>query len=302
MAGDEPGSARTVISSPSNDKLKQARRLRRSRHRATDHAFLIEGYRELARAVEGGIAIRDLFTCPQLWTGRNEQGLADLVERRGARISVLTERAFASLAGQETPDGLLGVAEAPDVGLDRQESAFTASGQPLFLVVEGIERPGNLGTIARTCAGTGVSGLIVCDPQVDPFHPEVVRASVGALFSLRLSVASTREFLVWARNQAVRVVVASPAAELSYDRADVSAATALVVGSEKSGVTDELLDAADELVSLPMSGGVDSVNVAVAAGVLVFDALRQRARGRDEPGEAMSRVSLGPDKLDGGTR
>ena len=302
MSGDDAtGSARAVISSPANDKLKQARKLRRSRHRASDHAFLIEGYRELARAVEGGIAIRDLFTCPDLWTGRNEQGLTDLVESRGGRISVLTERAFASLAGQETPDGVLGIAETPDVGLDRQDEAFTAPGQPLFLVVEGVERPGNLGTIARSCAGTGVSGLIVCDPQVDPFHPEVVRASVGALFVLRLSVVSTREFLVWARDQAVRVVVASPAAELSYDRAHVAGATALVVGSEKSGVTDELRDAADELVSLPMSGGVDSVNVAVAAGVLVFDALRQRAGG-EVSGGAMSRVSLGPDELDGGTR
>ena len=302
MAGhDDAGSPGAVISSPANDKLKQARRLRRSRQRASEHAFLIEGYRELARAVEGDIAIRDLFTCPELWTARNEQGLTDLVESRGGRISVLTARAFASLAGQETPDGVLGVAEMPDVGLDRQTVAFTAPGQPLVMVVEGIERPGNLGTIARTCAGTGVSGLIVCDPQVDPFHPEVVRASVGALFSLPLSVVSTGEFLVWVRDQAVRLVVSSPTAERSYDRAVVTGPTALVVGSEKSGVTDDMRDAADELVRLPMTGGVDSVNVAVAAGVLVFDALRQRA-GRGESGGAMSRVSLGPDELDGGTR
>jgi RNA methyltransferase, TrmH family len=301
MAGNDTGSTRAVIRSPANDKLKHARRLRRSRHRASDHAFLIEGYRELARAVEGGIAVRDLFICPELWTGRNEQGLTDLIESRHGRISVLTEKAFSSLAGQETPDGVLGIAEIPDVGLDRQAAAFTASGQPLFLVVEGIERPGNLGTIARTCAGTGVNGLIVCDPQVDPFHPEVVRASVGALFALRLSVVSTPEFLVWARDRAVRLVVSTPAAKSSYDRAVVTGTTALVVGSEKSGVTDDLLDAADELVSLPMSGGVDSVNVAVAAGVLVFDALRQRA-GREESGDAMSRVALGPDELDGGTR
>lgn len=278
MAGHDD--TRAVISSPTNDKLKQARRLRRSRHRASENAFLIEGYRELARAVDGGIAVRDLFTCPQLWTGRNEQGLTDLVESRGGRISVLTERAFDSLAGQETPDGVLGVAEMPDVGLDRQADVFSAPTQPLFMVVEGIERPGNLGMIARTCAGTGVSGLIVCDPQVDPFHPQVVRASVGTLFSLPLSVVRTRQFLAWVRDQSVRLVVSSPAAERSYDQAVVTDATALVVGSEKSGVTDDLRDAADELVSLPMSGGVDSVNVAVAAGVLVFDALRQRRAGQ----------------------
>jgi TrmH family RNA methyltransferase len=283
MAGrDDAG---TTIDSPANDKLKQARRLRRSRHRASEHAFLIEGYRELARAVDGGIAVRDLFTCPDLWTGRNEQSLTDLVESRGGRINVLTARAFASLAGQETPDGVLGVAEVPQVGLDRQDEAFAASAQPLFMVVEGIERPGNLGTIARTCAGTGVSGLIVCDPQVDPFHPEVVRASVGALFSLPLSVVRTQDFLSWARDRSVRLVVSSPAGAVSYDEALVTGTTALVVGSEKSGITDDLRDAADELVSLPMSGDVDSVNVAVAAGVLVFDAMRQRRAGSGEARE-----------------
>ena len=298
--GSTDDTARAVISSPANDKLKQARRLRRSRNRTSDNAFLIEGYRELVRAVEGGIVVRDLFICPDLWTGRSEQGLTDRVEGRGGRISVLTERAFVSVATQDSPDGVLGVAEIPEIGLDAQAHAFTSAAAPaLFVVVEGIERPGNLGTIARTCAGVGVSGLIACDPQVDPFHPEVVRASVGALFSLPLSVVPTREFLAWVRDQSVRLVVSSPDAELSYDRADVTGATALVVGSEKSGVTDDLRAAADDLVSLPMAGGVDSVNVAVAAGVLMFDALRQRRAG-GRAGE--SRVTLGPDEIDGGTR
>jgi RNA methyltransferase, TrmH family len=300
MAASDDVSHRAVISSPANEKLKQARRLRRSRHRAGENAFLIEGYRELARAVEAGIVVRDLFTCPEIWTGRNEQGLTDLVQSRGGRISELTKRAFTSLADQENPDGVLGVAEVPGVGLDRQDTALAAATAPLLLVVEGIERPGNLGTIARTCAGTGVSGLIVCDPQVDPFHPEVVRASVGALFSLSLSVVHSRDFLAWARDHRVRLVVSSPAAELSYDDADVTGATALVVGSEKFGVSDDMLQAADELVSLPMSGDVDSVNVAVAAGVLLFDAIRQRRSGNAGP--VVSRVTQGLDELDGGTR
>jgi TrmH family RNA methyltransferase len=296
-ASDETGRV-TVISSPANEKLKQARRLRRSRHRAGENAFLIEGYRELARAVRADIVVRDLFTCPELWTGRSEQALTDLVQSRGGRISMLTERAFASLAGQESPDGVLAVAEMPRVGLDRQDNALAVTSSPLFLVVEGIERPGNLGTIARTCAGTGVSGLIVCDPQVDPFHPEVVRASVGALFSLPLSVVTTSAFLSWARDQSVRLIVSSPNAGRSYDDAEVTGSTALVVGSEKWGVTDEMRNAADELVRLPMSGDVDSVNVAVAAGVLVFDALRQRRAGE----RRVSRVTQDLDELDGGTR
>jgi TrmH family RNA methyltransferase len=298
-AADDAGH-RAVISSPANDKLKQARRLRRSRHRAGENAFLIEGYRELARAVQAGIVVRELFTCPELWTGGNEQGLTDLVKGRGGRISELTKRAFTSLAEQENPDGVLGVAGVPATGLDRQDKALAATKAPLFLVVEGIERPGNLGTIARTCAGAGVGGLIVCDPQVDPFHPEVVRASVGALFSLPLSVVHTPQFLAWTRDQGVRLVVSSPAAELSYDDADVTGATALVVGSEKFGVSDDMREAADDLVSLPMSGDVDSVNVAVAAGVLVFDAIRQRRTGNTAP--VVSRVTQDLDELDGGTR
>lgn len=266
------------IDSPANEALKRVRKLRRARERARESAFLVEGFRELSRAVEGGIGLEALFVCPDRWTGRSEPALVHQVASAGTRISVLSLRAFESIAIQDDPDGLLAVASRPDVSLRQQPAVAIGA---LFVAAEGIERPGNLGTIVRACVAADVSGLILCDPQVDVFHPEVVRASVGTLFSLPLSVVPTGEFVGWARSAGVRLVVTTPAANDYYWQADVCGSTALVVGSEKRGVGEAMLAGADQLVRIPMSDRIDSINVGVAAGVVLFDAVRARVQSQD---------------------
>jgi TrmH family RNA methyltransferase len=262
------------IESPANERLKRVRRLRRSRERNRVQTLVIEGYRELFRAAEAGLRPDEVFVCPQRWTGRNERALVERLARQpGVHISTLSVRAFDSIATQDEPDGLLAVAPRPDVGLSRQPAVGSDS---LFVVAESVERPGNLGTIIRTCVAADVSGLIVCDPQVDALAPEVVRASVGTVFGLPLSSVSTTEFVDWARAHGVRLVVTTPDAQAYYWQADVAGPTALVVGSEKRGVSAAMQAAADDLVRIPMSPRIDSINVGVATGVVVFDAVRAR--------------------------
>lgn len=263
------------IDSSANDRLKAVRRLVKARERRREGLFVIEGFRELRRAVDGGLVIRDVFVATSDWTGRQEAGLVDEIVGGGARISVLSSKAFASIATQDAPDGLLGVAEIPRVGLSVQPNVQADS---LFVVVEGIERPGNLGTIARTAVAADVSGLILCDPQVDAFHPEVVRASVGTLFTLPLSVVGVPELVTWARANGIRLIVTTPATDELYFDADVSGPVAVVVGSEKNGITDAMRAAADVLVRIPMSDAIDSINVGVATGIVLFDVIRARRR------------------------
>ncbi|HEY8790704.1 MAG TPA: RNA methyltransferase [Actinopolymorphaceae bacterium] len=263
------------IDSAANDRLKAVRRLVKARDRRREGLFVIEGFRELRRAVDGGLVIRDVFVATSDWTGRQEAGLVDEIVGGGARISVLSSKAFASIATQDAPDGLLGVADIPAVDLSVQPNVQADS---LFVVVEGIERPGNLGTIARTAVAADVSGLILCDPQVNAFHPEVVRASVGTLFTLPLSVVGVPELVTWARANGIRLIVTTPATDELYFDADVSGPVAVVVGSEKNGITDAMRAAADVLVRIPMSDAIDSINVGVATGIVLFDVIRARRR------------------------
>ena len=148
---------------------------------------------------------------------------------------------------------------------------------PLVLVAEALGRPGNLGTIVRSACAAGADALVVADGRTDLFHPEAVRGSVGTLFRLPVAQSTTAEAIAWLRAQDLRIVVATPVADEPCWAADLTGPTAIVVGNERYGVSRAWVDAADEAVSVPMPGPTDSLNVAVAAGVVLFEAARQRA-------------------------
>lgn len=148
------------------------------------------------------------------------------------------------------------------------------------VVADAIERPGNLGAIVRTAAAAGANALVVSDPVTDLFHPETVRGSVGTLFALPLAESTAGSAVPWLRERGMRLVVTSPHGERPYWDVDYAGAVAVVVGNERHGVAAQWLDAADELVAIPMPGPADSLNVAVAAGVVLFEATRQRNRHR----------------------
>lgn len=272
-----PGSvmrAGPVITSRTNKKVAELVRLRLPRQRARTGNFLIEGYRELDRAV-AAVELSAVYYCPTLWTGRNEAALLARARECGARLVRLAEDPFHRVSHRDRPDGLLGVGRIFPTPL----TGLPPAAEPFLLVVEGIEKPGNLGAMLRTAAAAGVTGVIVCDPVTDPFGPGVVRASLGHLFTVPLAIADAESALAWLRRRRIGVVAGTPAGESASWDADLSGPTALVIGSEQRGLTRRWLDAARQ-VRIPMAGGPDSLNAAVAAGVLLFEAARQRTRAR----------------------
>jgi TrmH family RNA methyltransferase len=267
--------ARTSITSTRNPQLKAVRRLRRSRARDREGAFLAEGRRQLESALDAGARITCVYAAPSLYLGDGDDALVRRAASRGARIVELGADAFRSITSQVRPDGIVAVVERPGTGLD------AIPPRSLVLVASGIERPGNLGTIVRTAEAAGAGGLVACDAATDVFHPEAVRGSVGAVFDLPLARASRDETLAWVREQGMRVVVATPDGERPVWEVDYSGSgLAVVVGGERYGVDPAWLAAADETVCIPMSGRADSLNVAVAAGIVLFEAARQRATSR----------------------
>jgi len=262
---------RILITSTRNSQLKAVRRLRRGR----SAVVLAEGSRPLASALAAGARVIEVYAAPTLFVGHDQHELVRLAESRGARTVELGADAFASISSHVRPDGIAAVVTRPRTGFDLLRS------DSLLLVAQGIERPGNLGTIVRTAEAAGAGGLIACDFRTDLFHPEAVRGSVGTIFGLPLAQATTSETLAWLRERRAHVVVATPDGERPIWLGNYRhPCVAVVVGSERYGVGTEWLDAADETVRIPMSGRADSLNVGVAAGIVLFEASRQRATSR----------------------
>lgn len=266
-----------VLTSLQNPRVKQLVRLRERRVRDREGVFLIEGYREILRAAESRLPIRELFTCAELFLGENDQALIDRVVREcGARVCATSASVFGKLSYRDRPDGLLAVAPQPDWSLGK----LVVGDRPLIVVATSIEKPGNLGTILRSSDAVGANAVIVCDPVTDVFNPNVVRASVGTLFTVPIAIATGDATLAWLREHRVRTVATSPAAATVYSDEDLTQACAIVLGSEQYGLGDEWLAATDAQVKIPMQGRADSINVAMAATVLMFEAQRQRRAAR----------------------
>jgi TrmH family RNA methyltransferase len=265
--------ARHVITSTSNSRLKELRRLATARRRRASGGFVIEGFRLLGRALEAGVPVEAVYAAPALYRGEGERELVAWAERLGAYIHEVAPEPFATIAAQGRPDGLLAVVRRPATDL----ACMSVGSRPLLLVTEGVERPGNLGTMARTASAAGATGLVVCEPQTDVFHPRTVTASIGAVFTLPVAVARGVDAIAWLRERGIAIVAATPDGGTAPWDADLAVPAALVVGCEKRGLGEVWLDAADVRIGIPMPGtAMDSLNVAVAAGVLLVEAVRQR--------------------------
>jgi TrmH family RNA methyltransferase len=285
------------ISSLQNPRIKQLVKLRDRRPRDEAGVFLVEGYREIRRALEKNVKLAEIYFSPEWFLGENEPALIEQARAAGAQAFELTKDAFAKVAYRERPDGLLAVApqwkttladleEIVGRGLPtpplkgRVDSAGSGDPAlqrvPFLLVVEAIEKPGNLGTILRSADAAGCDAVIVCDPVTDIFNPNVVRASTGVLFSVPLVVEESTRVLAWLREKGVRTVATTPAAEKIYSDADLRGPLAVVMGSEQYGLSEFWLNNADLPVRIPMAGQADSLNVAMATIITLFEAVRQR--------------------------
>ncbi|HEX2101797.1 MAG TPA: RNA methyltransferase [Candidatus Synoicihabitans sp.] len=268
------------ITSLQNPRVKQLVKLRDRRPRDEAGVFLVEGYREIRRALEKQVKLDELYYAPDWFLGENEQTLIAAAEQEGARLFELSKEAFAKVAYRERPDGLLAVAPQWRHTLADVERRLAARGEsggaPFLLVVEAIEKPGNLGTILRSADAAGVDALVVCDPVTDLFNPNVVRASTGVLFSVPVVIASSEEVREWLRVRRIRSVATTPAADALYTDTSLRGPLAIVMGSEQYGLSDYWLHEADARVRIPMAGQADSLNVAMATIITLFEAVRQR--------------------------
>lgn len=263
----------TKITSLQNELVKDVVKLGRRSHRDDSGLLLVEGYRELKRALDNEWRPQSVLFCPDLFLGKNEGPLLEKAAGMGARLYECAPPVFEKMAYRDRPEGLLGVGPQIRLGLADLRLPGPA---PLLVVAEHVEKPGNLGTILRTADAAGVHGVIVCDKCTDINNPNVVRASTGTLFSLPVVEASSDEVIAWLKEKNIRAVAATPHADQEYTGCDFRGGTAFVVGSEQYGLSERWMAAADLRVRIPMLGQADSLNVAAATTILLFEAVRQR--------------------------
>lgn len=263
------------ITSPSNARLKSLVALHKRRSRAQAGVTVVEGYDELALAVDAGVLPTTLYLCPEL-VGQDRDELVARIGALGSEVVRLGRAAYDKVSYRDSPDGFLAV--VPDPTRVLEELDLPAA--PLVLVVEGIEKPGNLGAMLRTAEAAGVDAVVAASPVTDWANPNVVRASKGTLFAVPVANAPTDAVIAWLRHRRIAVAVATPEADRLVTDVDLTGPVALVVGTEHEGVTDAFKAAADHLVRLPMAGRVNSLNVSTAAAVVVYEAVRQRSSQR----------------------
>jgi len=259
-----------VISSLQNPKIKEVVKLRDRRAREESGLFVIEGYRELKRALDAGRQIQTLFSCPEFFLGVNEDQI--IHQCKAALHLKCTSAVFAKISYRDRPDGLL--AMAPQLHLTLADLKLKQN--PFLVVAEGVEKPGNLGTILRSCDGAGVDAVIVCDPTTDIHNPNVVRSSVGTLFTLPVLETDSRETILFLKERGIAIVAATPQASLEFTQADFKVPLAIVVGTEQYGLTEDWMKNADVFVRIPMFGVADSLNVASATTLLLYEVVRHR--------------------------
>ena len=267
------------ITSPANPRIRAAAALRDRRARERAGMTVIDGAREARRALDAGVDVVEAFVCDSLLAGPDARATLDALATRAVPIVHVGPTAFAKLAFGERAEGIVVVIRAPSLALD----AIELPGQPLIVVLEGVEKPGNVGAVLRSADGAGADAVIAADPRTDLANPNVIRASAGTLFTVPVAAGTSADVLTWLRSRGVRVLATRVEAARPYTAADLTGPVALVLGAEDRGLTDAWSAPDIEPISLPMRGVADSLNVSVTAAILLYEARRQRDRGAEEP-------------------
>jgi TrmH family RNA methyltransferase len=254
------------ITSLQNTTVKYIVKLREDkRQRQKDGVMLVEGHDELVLALSSGLKPQSLLTAPEL--------VSRSIEIPSADMTTVTRAVFEKISYRDNPDGWLGIFPIPKTSLEDLE----LSASPLVIVAESVEKPGNLGAILRTADAAHVDALLVCDPRVDLWNPNVVRASRGAVFTVPTVEVDSSSALDWLKSKGIRVLAATPSAEILFTNIDLKQPTAIAVGTEDEGLTDFWMDNADLKVLIPMMGRVNSLNVSIATALITYEAVRQRS-------------------------
>lgn len=262
-----------LISSVKNPRVKAAARLRDRSARDEQQRIIVDGRREVARALAAGFPMLEVFYRPD--AAAADEGLAELVrecERAGAALLEVTRDVFARLAFGGRDEGLVAVAAPRCLTPEQLELPEL----PLLVVLDQVEKPGNIGAVLRTADAAGVDALLLTGLRTDIYNPNTIRASLGAVFSLPVVAASSATVRSWCRARGIQLYAARVDADVPYFRADFRGAVGLVLGSEADGLGAEWEGDDIQPVYLPMLGQVDSLNVSAAAAALLYEAVRQR--------------------------
>lgn len=257
-----------LISSAHNPKIKSLLALEKPRERRKQQLFVIEGKKEIDLAIQAGYKIGNLFFCEELISITELKSLG-LSEKFIARV---TKDVFDKLAVRENSGGVIAVAEMKPHRLD----LLQLSANPLLLVLESVEKPGNLGAILRTADAAGVDAVIICDPQTDFYNPNVIRSSIGCVFTTPLASATSEQAIQWLKEKNIKIYCTYLGASQQYHQVSYTGGCAIVMGTESTGLSEIWTRNAAANIIIPMAGKIDSMNVSTAAAVVVFEARRQR--------------------------
>jgi RNA methyltransferase, TrmH family len=268
------------ISSLQNDRVKQVVKLANRRQRDAVRRTVVEGVREVSRAWQQGIRPHEAYVCPSLLDSEAAQAQAAEIgaEHENGRFPLfeVTPSVFAKMAYRGQSGGLLLVIPYLSLNLDN----LPLSATPFLVVIEGAEKPGNLGAILRTADAAGVDGLIVAHPEGGPgtdlHNPNVIRASLGTLFTVPVAAASTGQVIDWLQARQINSFAATPMGQRPYTAVDLTQPAAIIAGSEVHGLSPAWLNAATAQVVIPMVGQADSLNLATATALLLYEVVRQR--------------------------
>jgi len=256
------------ISSLSNKKIKEIEQLKKSGVRKERGLIVVDGFREILLAYQSGWEIVELFYCPEL-AKKGDINKFKLAEQKIVEVS---GGVFNKICYKEKPDGFLATIKGREFSL----ADIKLSRQPLIIILEKVEKPGNIGAILRTAYAAGADALIINDNQTDIYNPNIIRASEGFIFLKPLVSASLEETIIWLKNNKIKSVAAATSATKNYTKINLRDGVAIVLGSEDSGLSKKWLESANELIKIKMEKGIDSLNVSVSAAIIVYEALRQR--------------------------
>jgi TrmH family RNA methyltransferase len=261
-----------IISSRQNPRFRAVLALREARERRERGLLIVDGAREIGRALAAGVALSEAWVARERVRSQEARAALEAAEAIGAPVVDAAPELLARLAYGDRDDGIVAVLVAPPTDLD----GVRLPDEPLVVVVEGLEKPGNLGAIVRSADGAGVDAVIVADAAADPWNPNAIRASIGTVFSMPLAVCDSAEARAYLGARGIRVVAADPDGDHPYDQVDLSGALAIVLGAEATGLSDGWRDGDVTRVRIPMHYIADSLNVSATAAVLLFEARRQR--------------------------
>jgi RNA methyltransferase, TrmH family len=271
---DGMSEGRASLTSPSNPRVKAVVRLRNRAERERTGQTIVDGARELGRAIGSGVQLVEVFVCEPLAIGEEARATLDALAAAGAGWTQVGEVVLEKLAFGNRVDGIVAVVRPGSLSL----GDLVLPPDPLVAVVEGVEKPGNLGAIVRSADGAGLDAVVAADARTDVFNPNAIRASLGTIFALPVVAARTTDAIAWLRERGIRIVTARVDATADYGDADLTGSLAIVLGSEADGLTAAWSGpgAGIQSVRLPMHGSGDSLNVSATAAVLFYESVRQR--------------------------